>query len=158
LILPLADPSSDRWDLSRRSILREKTENPISDPPLPLPYTLLSPIRDNAHKDTEVYHTPSEGKGKRDKRGCHEEDEWEIEEPGFPYGSMTTTGATDIRGFSKRTADSAGLNDSGKRNSWKRLYQQRQNTMNSSPSSEVGDSQGEHAFLINPRDFLTYFR
>jgi len=47
------------------------------------------PIRDDAHKDTEVYHTPSEGKGgKRDKRGCHEENEWEIEEPGFPYGYL----------------------------------------------------------------------
>lgn len=110
MILPLVDPSFAKWGLSRCSIRREKTENPIFDPPFPLSYTLFSPIHDDAHKDTKAYHTPSEGKGKRDIRGCHKEDEWEIEEPGFPYGFMTTTGAS----FSKRTIDSAGLNEIGK--------------------------------------------
>ncbi len=114
LILSLANSSFDKWDLSRRSILREKIENSIFDSSFSPPYILLSLIRDDAHKDTKIYHTPSEGKGKRDKRGCHEEDRWEIEEPRFPYESMTTTGATNIRGFSKRTADSARLNENGK--------------------------------------------
>ena len=110
--MSLADSSSDEWDLLRRSIRRAKFGNPISDSSFPLSSTLLS-THDDAHKDTKAYHTPSEGKRKRDKRDCHKEDEWEIEEAGLSYESITTTGAIDIRGFSKRPADSAELNESG---------------------------------------------
>jgi hypothetical protein len=99
-----------------RSVLRKKAGDPISNSPFLLPYTLLSPAHDDAHKDTEPYHIPSEGKWKRDQRGkdqrgWYKEDKWETEEPGCPYGSMTTTGATDIRGSSERIADSAGLHE-----------------------------------------------
>ena len=44
----VGDPSADRWRLSRRSILHEKTEDSISNPPL-LPDTLLSLAHDT-HK------------------------------------------------------------------------------------------------------------
>ena len=151
---PLADPSTDRWRPSRRSILREKTKDPISHPSPSLCNTLLSSTHDTqtCFKNIEPYHPDGREEQENKEASCNtgviipnslrspialptpkrslgswwsplREDATEIaadqaDSPWSPTSStdaepVTTIGAIDIRDSSKRTADSAGLNESG---------------------------------------------
>jgi len=153
---PLADSHTDRWRLSRCSILHEKTEDSISDPPPPLLDTLLSSTHDTqtCFKNIEPYH-PFGDEEQGDKgASCSTDDiiQYSLRSPialltpepsmtscrsplredpvGIAAGQasspwmwsstdptdaepVTAIGATDIRDSSKRTADSAGLNEGG---------------------------------------------
>ncbi|KAF6238790.1 hypothetical protein HO173_003297 [Letharia columbiana] len=133
------------------SILREKTEDPVSGPPPPLPTTLSSStyITGISFKNIEPCHSCG-GEEKGDKGASYSTDNiipyslrspiaspnpdsslWRspLQEDAVgsavdPAGSswmwsatdvepVTAMDATDIQGSSKRTADSAGLNDGG---------------------------------------------
>jgi len=119
---PLADPIADRWRLPRRSILHEKTEDSISDPP-PRPDTLLSLVHDTqtCFKNTEPHHSGG-GKQQGDKGASCSTDNiipHSLRSPVAMWSPThftdaepeTTAGATDIRNSFKRTADSACLNE-----------------------------------------------
>jgi len=121
---PLADSHTDRWRLLRCFILYEKTEDSISDPP-PLPDTPLSLTHDTqtCFKNTEPHHSGG-GKQQGDKGASCSTDNiipHSLRSPVAMWSLThftdaepeTTTGATDIRDSSKRTADSAGLNEGG---------------------------------------------
>lgn len=91
------------------------TDDSISDPPLPLD-NRFSPIydvqtcgsSDGADKGTEPHHTAGGG----EKKG-HKGEVWEDEEARCPDGFVTARGAIGLRNSSKRTADTAGLNEGG---------------------------------------------
>ncbi len=119
---PLADSHTDRWRLPRCFILYEKTEDSIFDPP-PLPDSPLSLTRDTktCFKDTRPHHSGG-GKERGDKGASCSTDNiipYSLRSPIAMWSPThftnaepdTTTGATDIRGSSKRTAVTAGLND-----------------------------------------------
>ena len=152
---PLADLITNRQRLSRCSILREKIEGPIYDPPLP-PTTLLSSTYDTeiSFKIIEPRHS-YRGEEKGDKGAYCSIDNiipYSLRSPiaspnpepplvswrsplredavgsvADPAGSAwmwsptnptdvepaTAIDATDIRRSSKRTADSAGLDEGG---------------------------------------------
>ncbi len=121
---PLGDSHTDRWRLPRCSILYEKTEDSIFDPP-PLPDNPLSLTRDTqtCFKNTEPHH-PGGGKEKGDKGASCSTDNiipYSLRSPVAKWSPThltdaepkTTTGATDIRDSSKRKAGSAGLNKGG---------------------------------------------
>lgn len=152
----LTDPSTDRWCFSRRSTFREKTEDSISDPPPPLPITLLSSTQDTQiyFKTLEPHHSGKRKKKENKGASCSTDNiiPYSLQSPLMPpipelplvswrsllrkdvVGSMPdqvgspwmwsrtrptdaepvkAMGATDIRDSSKRTADTAGLNEGG---------------------------------------------
>jgi len=156
LKFPLTDPSTDRWRLSRRFILREKTEDPISDPSPSLLDTFLSSTHDTqtCFENIEPHHPGGrEEKGNKEAscstnvimpnslrspialptpesslgswRSPLREDAAGIAagQTGSPWmwsptgpkdaELVTAISATEIQDSSKRTADSAGLNEGG---------------------------------------------
>jgi len=121
---PLADSHTDRWRLPRCSILYEKTEDSISDPP-PIPDNPLSLTRDTqtCFKNTKPHHSGG-GKEKGDKGASCSTDHiipYSLRSPVAMWSPThstdaepeTTTGATDIRDSSKRRAGIAGLDEGG---------------------------------------------
>ncbi len=67
---------------------------------------------DGALEDIPPHHSPGKGNEKGCKRDGHKGNEC-VDEAGCADGLMTATGAIGIRDSSKRTADSAGLNEGG---------------------------------------------
>ena len=140
---PLADSLTDRWRLPRCSILYEKTEDSISDPP-PLPDTPLSLIYDTqtCFSNTEPYQSGGV-REKKAKGASYSTDDiipHSLRSPIAILSSIystdaepeTTTGATDIRDTSKRKAGSAGLDEGGE--SGHRLEKFRRTSQCAAPS------------------------
>lgn len=114
LILSLVDSNSNKWDLFKCFIRRQKIENSISNFAFLFSCIILSSIYDDIHKNIKIYNTSSDEKEQRNKRDCYREDEWEIEEFKFLYEFMIITSAIDIRDFFKCIANNVRLNESNK--------------------------------------------